>query len=115
MTTVIVNACAVCRITASGAKTETMCLLTEKGGKAPFTATAAGQMYKQTVEFVYLGGAISAESGLCVEVSRRLQRAWSCSRRNKVEIYDRPGLRLRLKVRMLKAEAIETLLYGSVT
>ena len=30
-------------------------------------------------------------------------------------IYDRPRVRLRLKVRMLKAEALETLLYGCVT
>ena len=29
-----------------------------------------------------------------------------------MEIYDRPGVRLRLKVRLLKAEVIETLLYG---
>ena len=32
-----------------------------------------------------------------------------------MEIYDRPGVRLRLKVRLLKAEVIETLLYGSMT
>ena len=30
-------------------------------------------------------------------------------------IYDRPGVRLRLKVRLLKAEVIETLLYGCMT
>ena len=32
-----------------------------------------------------------------------------------MEIYDRPGVRLRLKVRLLKAEVIETLLYGCMT
>ena len=32
-----------------------------------------------------------------------------------MEIYDRPSVRLRLKVRMLKAEVLETLLYGCVT
>ena len=32
-----------------------------------------------------------------------------------MEIYDRPGVRLRLKVRMLRAEVIGTLLYGCVT
>lgn len=31
-----------------------------------------------------------------------------------MEIYDRPGVRLRLKVWMLKAEVIDTLLYGCV-
>ena len=32
-----------------------------------------------------------------------------------MEIYDRPSVRLRLKVRMRKAEVMETLLYGCVT
>ena len=32
-----------------------------------------------------------------------------------MEIYDRPSVSLRLKVRMLKAEVFETLLYGCVT
>ena len=32
-----------------------------------------------------------------------------------MEIYDRPSMRLRLKVRTLKAEVLETLLYGCVT
>ena len=48
-------------------------------------------------------------------VTRRLQRAWACFQRNKMEIYDRPGVRLRLKVRLLKAEIIETPLYGRMT
>ena len=32
-----------------------------------------------------------------------------------MEIYDRPGVRSRLKVRLLKAEVVETLLYGCMT
>ena len=32
-----------------------------------------------------------------------------------MEIFDRPSVRLRLKVRILKAEVLETLLYGCVT
>ena len=32
-----------------------------------------------------------------------------------MEIYVRPGVRLRLKVRLLKADVIETLLYGCMT
>ena len=32
-----------------------------------------------------------------------------------MEIYDRPSVRLRVKVQMLKAEVLETLLYGGVT
>ena len=56
-----------------------MCLQTKDGGHVPFTATAAGQVYKQTVEFVYLGGAVSADWDLkSVEVTLRIQRAWAC-------------------------------------
>ena len=32
-----------------------------------------------------------------------------------MEIYNRPGVRLRLKVRLLKAEVVETYLYGCIT
>ena len=32
-----------------------------------------------------------------------------------MEIYDRPGSRLRLKARLLKTEVVETLLYGCMT
>ena len=51
----------------------------------------------------------------CIEIMRRLQRAWACFQQYKMEIYDRPGVRLRLKVWLLKAEVIETLLYGCMT
>ena len=38
-----------------------------------------------------------------------------CFQRYKMEIYDRPGVRVRLKVRLLKGEVVETLLYGCMT
>ena len=72
----------------------------------PFTVTAAGQVYKHTVESVHLRGAISVDRDLSVEVTRRPQRAWSCFRRHKTVIYDHPGVRLPLKVQILKAESI---------
>ena len=87
MMTVIVPACAAFGLTVSEAKTEIMCLQTKGGGHVPFTVTAAGQVFKQTVEFVYLGGAISADWDLrSVEVTRRIQRAWACFGRYKMEI-----------------------------
>ena len=93
-----------------------MCLQTKGGGHVPFTVSAAGLVYKQTVELVYLGGAISADWDLrSVEVTRRIQKAWAGFGRNKMEIYDRPSVHLRLKVRMLEVEVLETLLYGCVT
>ena len=87
----------------------------ENGDHVSFTINAAGQVYNQTIEFVYLSGAISADRELSIEITRRLQRAWACFQRYEMEIYDRPGVRLRLKVRLLKAEVIETLLYGCMT
>ena len=64
---------------------------------------------------MYLGGAITADGDLSIEITRRLQRAWACFQRYKMEIYDRPGVRVQLKVRLLKAEMVETLLYGCMT
>ena len=65
-------------------------------------------MYKHTIEFVYLGEVISADWDL-------RSVAWACFGRYKMEIYDRSGIRLRLNVRILKAEVIATLLYGCAT
>ena len=109
MMTVIVTACSSFGLTVSEAKTDIMCLETKGGRKVSFTTNAAGQLYKQAIEFVYLGGAITADRDLSIEITRRLQRAWACFQRYKMEIYDRPGVRLRLKVRLLKAEVVETL------
>ena len=107
MLTVIVAASAAPGLTVSEAKTEKMCLQTKVGGNVPFTVTATGQVHQQALEFVYLDGAISADS------TSRI--AWACFGRYDMGIYDRPGVRLRLKVRMLRAEVLETLLYGCVT
>ena len=37
------------------------------GGTVSFTINAAGQVYKQTIEFVYLGGAITADRDLALK------------------------------------------------
>ena len=113
--TVIVTACSLFGLTVSDAKAEILCLETKGGGKVSFTTNAVGQVYKHTIEFVYLGRATTADRDLSIEMKRRLQRAWACFQRYKMEIYDRPGVRLQLKVRLLKAEVVETLLYGYTT
>ena len=113
--TVIVTACSAFGLTVSEAKTEIMCLQTKGGGKVSFTINAAGLVYKQTIKFIYLGAAITTDGDLSIEITRRLQRAWACFQRYKMEIYDRPVVLLRLKVRLLKAEVVETLLHGCVT
>ena len=115
MMTMIVTACSAFGLTVSEVKAEIMCLQIKGGGNVSFTINAAGQVYKQTIQFVYLGGAITADSDLSIEIMRRLWRAWACFQRYKMEIYDRPSVRLRLKVRLLKVEVVETLLYGCTT
>ena len=61
MMTVIVTACSAFGLTVSEAKTEIMYLQTKGGEKVSFIINAADQVYKQTIGFVYLGGAISAD------------------------------------------------------
>ena len=70
----------------------------------------------KTVDVWCLDGAISADWDIrSVEVASRIQRTWACFGLYQMGIYDRPSVRLRLKVWMLKAEVTEALLYGYVT
>ena len=115
---VIVVVCAAFGLTASKAKTEIMCLRAK--GMPESTATfiiaeAAGQVYNQTNELVYLGGDVNHSVDLSVEVDRRIRNAWWSFRKFTLELYDRPSTPVELKIRMLRAEVPETMLYGCVT
>ena len=48
-------------------ETEIMGLQTEGGGKVSFTINAAGQVYKQAIEFVYSGGLSSQTEALALK------------------------------------------------
>ena len=77
---VIVVVCAAIGLTVSEANTEITCLR-PKGmpeSTAIFNVKAAGQVYNQTNEFVYLGGNVSRNADLSIEVDRRIHNAW-CS------------------------------------
>ena len=76
---------------------------------------AAGQRHRQTTQFLYLGGIIHENADLWLEIERRIRLMWACFKRFGPELYDRKTAPLSLKVRMLKANVIETLLYGCVT
>ena len=109
--------CAAFVLTVSEAKTEIMCLRT-KGmpeSTAIFSAEAAGQVYNQTNEFVYLGGNVNHNANLSIEVNRRIRDAWCSFRKYTLELHDRPNAPPELKIRMLRAEVLETVLYGCVT
>ena len=72
-------------------------------------------MYNHTHEFVYLGGNVNQNADLSIEVDRRVRNAWYSFRKYTLELYDRPSAPLKLKLRMLRAEVLETTLYGCVT
>ena len=114
---VIVVVCAAFGLTVSKAKTEIMCLRA-KGmpeSTATFTVEAAGQVYNQTNEFAYLGGNVNQNADLSIEFDRRVRNAWCSFRKYTLELYDRPNAPLELKFRMLRAEVLETMMYGCVT
>ena len=76
---------------------------------------AAGQKYHQVHQFVYLGGLITEDADITRDINRRTKIAWGCFRKFSTELFDRPNAPLRLKVWLLKAEAMEALLYGCMT
>ena len=125
MMTVIVETFAEFGLSVSEKKTETLVMRTpEKPRKSgappprpfpPLVIEAAGQKYAQTREFRYLGGLVTEEGDLTQEINRRIRAAWACLRRYGNELFDRPKAPWGLKVRMLKAEAMEALLYGCMT
>ena len=94
-----------------------MCLRTRgiPDAATTFSVEVAGQVYKQAHDFVYLGWDVNHDADLLIEVNRRIRNAWCSFRKYSLELYDRPSASLELKIRMLKAEALESMLYGCVT
>ena len=114
---VIVVVCAAFGLTVSESKTGII-HLRPKGmpeSAATFSVEAAGQVYNQTNEFVYLGGNVDHNADLSIEVDRRIRNARGGFRKYTLELYDRPSAPLELKIRMLRAEVLETMLYGCFT
>ena len=94
----------------------------------PLVIEAAGQRYKQTAQLLYLGGIVHEIADLSLEIDRRIRLVRirliidrrirlmrACLKRFGPELYNRTTTPLSLKVRTLKAEVIETLMYGCVT
>ena len=75
----------------------------------------AGQKYHQIHQFVYLGGLITEDADITRDVNRRIKLALGCFRKFATELFYRPSELLRLKARLLNAEAMEALLYGCMT
>ena len=81
----------------------------------PFVIEAAGQRYEQTIQFLYLSGAIHEDADLMVEIDRRVRLVRACYRRFGPKLYDMTTAPLNVDIRMLKADVIESLLYACVT
>ena len=62
---------------------------------AVFSVEAAGLVYNQTNEFVYLGGNVNHNADLSIEVDRRIRNAWRSFRKYTLELYDRPTAPLK--------------------
>ena len=113
---VIVVACQGFGLTVSEKKTEAMHLWSHPHiASNALRIEAAEQRYKQTTEFVYLGGAISESADLDIEIKRRIGAAWASVRKYSFQLYDLRNARLSLKIRLFKAEVMKVMLYGCAT
>ena len=114
---VIVFVCAAFVLTVSEAKTEIVCSRAKgmPGSIATFSVEATGQVYNQTSEFVYLGGSVNHNADLSIEVDRRIRNVWCSFQKYTLELNDRQSAPLELKIRVLRSEVLETMLYGCVT
>ena len=115
MMEVIVEVCRAFALTVSAKKTETVCMPPPRTPRTMVQVKAAEQTYKQVQSFTYLGGAVTEIPDMSVEIARRTHACWIRIRWYLRELYDQPKVALSLKTRMVKAEAIEALLYGCST
>ena len=122
MMTTIVEVFGAFGLTVSEKKTETLLMRVpekqpKKGGSPPppLVIEAAGKTYAQTAQFRYLSGLVNKDGVLTQEINHRSRAAWACIRRFSRELFDRPRAPWKLEVRLLRAEAMEALLYGCMT
>ena len=112
MMEVIVEVCRAFALSVSAKKTETMCMTPPPTPRTMMRVEAAGQTYKQVQSFTYQGGAVTETPDISVEIARRTRACWMRIKRYLREVYDQPKVVLSPKIRMVKAEVIEALLYG---
>ena len=115
---VIVVVCAAFGLTVSKVKTEIMCLHTK--GIPESTAIriqrrGSGLGVQPNERVRKPRGERHTQFDLFIEVDRRIRNAWCSFRKYTLELCDRPSAPLELKVRMLRVEVLETMLYGCVT
>ena len=125
MMTLIVEVFGAFGLAVSEKKTETLLMRAPEKAQQPgeiptpplpaLEIASAGQTYHRVHQFVYLSGLITEGADITRDINRRTKIAWGCFRKLSTEVFDRPSAPLRLKARLLKAEAMEALLYGCMT
>ena len=115
MIEVIVEVCRAFALTVSAKKTWTMCMPLPRTQRMMVRIETAGQIYKQVQSFIHLVGAVTETPDMSVEIARRTRACWMRIRRYLRELHDQLKVALSLETRMVKAEAIEALLYGCST
>ena len=98
-------------LTVLSKKAKTMCMPPPPTPRTMVRIEAAGKIYKQVQSFTYLGGTVTETPDMSVEIARQTRACWMRIRRYLRELYDQPKVALSLKIRMVKAEAVEALLY----
>ena len=115
MMEVIVEVWRAFALTVSAKKTETMCIPLPRTPRTMVQVEAAGQTFKRVQSFTYLEGAVTEIPDMSLEIARRTCACWMRIRRYLRELYDQPKVAHSLKALMVKAKAIEALLYGCRT
>ena len=93
----------------------TMCMPAQHMLPVVIHVEAAGQRYRQSQFYTYLEGVIIECPDISTEIARRSSACWMCIRRYQQDLFDRPNVSHDLKIRMVNAETVETLLYCCVT
>ena len=117
MMEVIVEVCRAFALTVSAKKkTETMYVYVSTAYNADDGVSRSSRANLQKCAILHLPrGAVTETPDVSVEIARQTRACWMRIRRYLRDLYDQPKVALSLKTRMLKAEAIETLLYGCST
>ena len=61
------------------------------------------------------GGVYNYKADVSIGVDRRIRNGCGILRKHTLELYGRPSATLELKIRILRAEELETILYAFVT
>ena len=99
------------------AKTEIICLRTKEMPESSATQRRGSGPGVQPNERARIprGGDVNPNAGLSIEVGWCIRNALCSFRKYTLELYDRRNAPLELKIQMLRAEVLQTMLYGCVT